>query len=61
MRRYQIRRLPVTEDGRLVGIISEADIAHGVSEQQTGEFVEAVCEQQLAIPAEETATSGSTT
>ncbi|MGI5217959.1 CBS domain-containing protein [Nocardia sp. CA-290969] len=47
MQRYQIRRLPVTERGRLVGIITEADIADGVPEQQTGEFVEAVCEQQL--------------
>lgn len=47
MQRYQIRRLPVTEQGRLVGIITEADIAHGVPEHRTGEFVEAVCEQQL--------------
>lgn len=54
MQRYQIRRLPVTEHGRLVGIITEADIAHGVSEELTGEFVEAVCEQQLPVPVEDT-------
>lgn len=58
MQQYQIRRLPITEHGRLVGIITEADIAHGVSKTQTGEFVEAVCEQQLPARVGEPALGG---
>ncbi|MGW0183026.1 CBS domain-containing protein [Nocardia sp. NPDC003345] len=52
MERYQVRRLPVTEQGRLAGIISEADIARNMDQGTTGEFVETVCEQKLPIPAE---------
>lgn len=43
MESHQIRRLPVTEENKLVGIITEADLARGLQEQQIGEFVEAVC------------------
>ncbi|WP_238588436.1 CBS domain-containing protein [Nocardia seriolae] len=43
MRRSRIRRLPVLEDGRLVGIITEGDIARRMPEQTVGEFVEGVC------------------
>lgn len=44
MESRQIRRLPVLDTiGRLVGIITEGDIARGLPEQQIGEFVEAVC------------------
>ncbi|MFG1798055.1 CBS domain-containing protein [Nocardia sp. NPDC049149] len=47
MEQYQIRRLPVTEDGLLVGIITEADLARHLPEATVGEFVEAVCAQHL--------------
>jgi CBS domain-containing protein len=44
MARHQVRRLPVVEDGKLVGIVAQADIALTLSEdeQKTGELVEAI-------------------
>jgi CBS domain-containing protein len=38
----KIRRLPVLEDQRLVGMISEADLAAHVGERDLAEFVSAV-------------------
>src|SRR4051812_41569931 len=42
MARHQVRRLPVIEDGKLVGIVAQADIALTLSEDEkkTGELVE---------------------
>lgn len=40
MERYQVRRLPVITDHKLVGIISQGDIARNYSEQKVGELVE---------------------
>jgi len=41
MARHQIRRLPVVEeDGRLVGIVAQADIARNASDAKTGDLVE---------------------
>jgi CBS domain-containing protein len=47
MARHQIRRLPVVEGGRLVGIVAQADIALTLSEDEkkTGELVEAISER----------------
>ena len=42
MARHQVRRLPVVENGRLVGIVSQADIALRENEKKTGELVEAI-------------------
>ncbi|MGK5532631.1 CBS domain-containing protein [Streptomyces sp. URMC 129] len=43
METHQIRRLPVIDGNkRLVGMISEADLAHNLSEHQIAEFVERV-------------------
>jgi CBS domain-containing protein len=42
MARHQIRRLPVVESGRLVGIVAQADIALGENEMKTGQLVEAI-------------------
>jgi CBS domain-containing protein len=42
MARHQVRRLPVVEDGRLVGIVAQADIALRENETRTGELVEAI-------------------
>jgi CBS domain-containing protein len=39
---HRIRRLPVIEDHRLVGMISEADVATQLSEGEVTEFVRAV-------------------
>jgi CBS domain-containing protein len=36
----QVRRLPVVEGGRLVGIVAQADIARAADEEQTGEVVQ---------------------
>ncbi|MEU3047297.1 CBS domain-containing protein [Streptomyces sp. NPDC006984] len=43
MERHRIRRLPVIEEHRLVGMISEADLARHLPEDQVGHFVEVVC------------------
>ncbi|GHE68175.1 CBS domain-containing protein [Streptomyces longispororuber] len=42
MRGHQIRRLPVIENKRLVGMISEADLAQHLSEEQLASWCESV-------------------
>ena len=39
---HKVRRLPVIDDRRLVGIISQADIATNVDEEKVGDLVEAI-------------------
>ncbi len=48
MREHQIRRLPVLEDHRLVGIITQADIALALSPEATGVTVESISRQGAA-------------
>ena len=43
MAENQIRRLPVIDNQRVVGMISEADLARNLPEQAVGQFVEAIC------------------
>ena len=43
MEEHQIRRLPITENHRLVGMISEADVARHLTEDQVAHFVNAIC------------------
>lgn len=43
MEEHRIRRLPVVADHRLVGMISEADLARHLTEEQVGHFVEVIC------------------
>jgi CBS domain-containing protein len=43
MARHQVRRVPVVENGRLVGIVAQADIALRDTDK-TGELVEAISE-----------------
>ena len=43
MEQHKIRRLPVVEEHRLVGMISEADISRHLSDEKIAHFVEAVC------------------
>jgi CBS domain-containing protein len=38
----QVRRLPVVEDGRLVGIVAQADVAREADDRRTGEVVERI-------------------
>jgi CBS domain-containing protein len=42
MEDHQVKRLPVIENHRLVGVISEADLARNLSEDRLAEFVEKV-------------------
>ena len=43
MARHQVRRLPVVEDdGRLVGVIAQADVAEESKPKKTGEMVEEI-------------------
>ncbi|HEV2778627.1 MAG TPA: CBS domain-containing protein [Actinophytocola sp.] len=42
MKQNQIRRLPVMENKRLIGVISEADLAASLDEGQLAEFVSRV-------------------
>jgi CBS domain-containing protein len=43
MARYQVRRLPVVdEDDRLVGVVSQADVALETKDKTTGELVEQI-------------------
>jgi CBS domain-containing protein len=45
MAQHQVRRLPVVEeDGKLVGIVAQADIARHASAERTGEVVEEISE-----------------
>jgi CBS domain-containing protein len=42
MAERQVRRLPVVENGRLVGIVAQADVARESNDSQTGELVEEI-------------------
>jgi CBS domain-containing protein len=39
---HKVRRLPVIDDRKLVGIISQADVAKNVDEEKVGDLVEAI-------------------
>jgi CBS domain-containing protein len=43
MAEHQVRRIPVVEeDGRLVGVVAQADVAREADDRQTGEVVERI-------------------
>jgi CBS domain-containing protein len=43
MAQHQVRRLPVVEeDGKLVGVLAQADVATSASDTKTGEMVEEI-------------------
>jgi CBS domain-containing protein len=39
---HRVRRLPVVEDGRLVGMLAQADVAIEAKEKNTGEMLEEI-------------------
>jgi CBS domain-containing protein len=43
MEEHQVRRLPVIDEHRLVGMVSEADIARHLPEHAIVAFVKAIC------------------
>jgi CBS domain-containing protein len=43
MEEHQIRRLPVVEGRRLIGMVTEADIARHLPEHAVVQFVKAIC------------------
>jgi CBS domain-containing protein len=43
MAKHQVRRLPVVEeDGRLAGVVAQADVARNTDDARTGELVEEI-------------------
>jgi CBS domain-containing protein len=42
MAQHQVRRLPVVEDGHLVGVVAQADVAHEAKEKAVGQLVEEI-------------------
>ncbi len=40
MARYQVRLRPVIENGRLVGVVAQADVAREGDEREVGQAVE---------------------
>ncbi len=42
MARHQVRRLPVVEEDRLVGVVAQADVAREGDEKRVGETVEEI-------------------
>jgi CBS domain-containing protein len=46
MAQHQVRRLPVVEeDGRLVGVLAQADVARHGEDRETGQVVEQISKQ----------------
>jgi CBS domain-containing protein len=46
MAQHQVRRLPVVEnDGRLVGVLAQADVAQHANASETGRMVEEISQQ----------------
>jgi CBS domain-containing protein len=42
MSEHQVRRLPVIDGHKLVGIVSQADLARNIDEEKVGDLVEAI-------------------
>ena len=42
MTQHKVRRLPVIDGDRLIGIVSQADLATNIDEERVGELVEAI-------------------
>ena len=42
MAQHQVRRIPVVEGDRVVGIVSQADVARAADDEKTGEVVQQI-------------------
>ena len=42
MKQYKVRRLPVIDGDKVIGMVSQADVAVNLSEEQVGELVEVI-------------------
>jgi len=42
MGQHQVRRLPVVDDGQLVGVLAQADVAHEAKDKVVGQVVEEI-------------------
>ncbi len=42
MKEHKVRRLPVIDDHRLVGIVSQADLARSIDEHEVGDLLETI-------------------
>jgi CBS domain-containing protein len=42
MKDHQVRRLPVIDEQRLVGVVSVADLAKNIDEDEVGDLIEAI-------------------
>jgi CBS domain-containing protein len=42
MAQHQVRRLPVVEDGELVGVVAQADVAHEAKDKAVGQVIEEI-------------------
>ncbi len=51
MGRHRVRRLPVVENGRLVGVVAQADVALAASEKDAGAMLEGIS-QPASTPRE---------
>jgi CBS domain-containing protein len=51
MARHRVRRLPVVEDGRLVGVVAQADVALEAKEKDAGGMLEDIS-QPASTPRE---------
>jgi CBS domain-containing protein len=49
MARHQVRRLPVVEDGQLVGMLAQADVALEEKEKKVGEVLEEISKPTSAV------------
>jgi CBS domain-containing protein len=51
MARHRVRRLPVVENGRLVGVVAQADVALAAKEKDSGKMLEEIS-QPASTPRE---------
>ena len=50
MAHWQVRRLPVIEDDRVVGILAQADVAHEAKDKKAGQLVDQISQPAYSPP-----------